>query len=180
MALYISDGNGNLTKIAGKSNINFVEDSIATANPSPLADYYNKPQVDAKFTSPTLTSSSATYAGKAGTKYVGSHICIESWKATDGTKWYRKYSDGWKECGGHYTGTGNVDIVTESMPITFSSTNYTVYGACVNSAESNFTSSATNVTARYILAYGGAIATKTTSSFKHSTIQDFDWYACGY
>ena len=73
----------------------------------------------------TRTSVSATINGKPGTKYAGKHLVIESWKATDGTQWYRKYDDGFMECGGKAEG-GGTNPTTITLPITFSDLYYNV------------------------------------------------------
>ena len=43
----------------------------------------------------------------------------------NGTNWYRKYSDDWKEQGGYYASNSG-HVITVPLPIAFSDTNYTV------------------------------------------------------
>ena len=119
------------TKISNK--IEFSEDVTLSPSLSPLNDYYNKSSVDTLLNakvdkSPTLTSSSVTINSKTGTKYTGSHIVVESWKSTDGTQWYRKWSDGFKECGG-YVSTSNSASLTVTLPVSFSNTTFTAIGS---------------------------------------------------
>ena len=122
------------------------------------------------FTS-SLTSSSLTAGGKAGTKYVGAHIVTESWKATDGTMWYRKYSDGYKECGVSNFYFSSWSQQTLTLPITFSNTNYTVVCSAVNNVNTG------NISFQTI-----GITSKTTTGFNFYADSGVkkDFYCCGY
>ena len=52
-------------------------------------------------------------------------VVVESYLSSDGKTWYRKWSDGWKECGfNNRTSTGYHSVVT--LPLEFSNTNYCV------------------------------------------------------
>ena len=50
---------------------------------------------------------------------------IESYISSDGLTWYRKWSDGWKECGVTMD-TPTSQLMTFTLPISFTNTNYTV------------------------------------------------------
>lgn len=116
--------------------LQFIEDTTGSADPSPLEDYYNKAQSDTLLNqkanaslnniSPNLTSSSVTLINKSGTRYSGAHIVVESWKADDSSAWYRKYNDGFKECGGKITGSGSFGYYTTNFPTTFLTSNYSI------------------------------------------------------
>ena len=129
---------------------------------------------------PTLTSSSATYASKAGTKYVGGHFVTESWKANDGTMWYRKYSDGFKECGILLTISAS-GYYTYNLPITFSSTNYIFVAQWNSMSEVNNNAemlkiaqrNTSSIKAKFIYAGGNSSGTYVPSG-------DVMCYACGY
>lgn len=90
----------------------------------------------------------------------------EAGKSSDGTSWYRVWSDGWIEQGGTYTSSDN-----SKYPVAFSkkmtTTNYhsTVTGGYDTSSNSGF----------------GYCYDKTTSGFKAVVIEPMGtWYVCGY
>lgn len=58
----------------------------------------------------------------------------ETYLSTDGNAWYRKWSDGWKECGGIYDNGSQVSDMnaTIGLPLPFSSLNYNVQGQAYN------------------------------------------------
>lgn len=100
---------------------------------------------------------------------------IETW--SDGTNWYRKWSDGYIEQGGALTmnNTGQWQIAT--LPISFSDTNYTL---CL-SAQTLATTSASAPTTLVSEARGSRTA-QTFAWFFASGNSNFgaDFYACGY
>jgi hypothetical protein len=49
---------------------------------------------------------------------------IETYIASNGKTWYRKYASGWKECGIIDYNSGAAANLNVKLPITFSSTNY--------------------------------------------------------
>ena len=61
-------------------------------------------------------------------------VVVESYISSDGLTWYRKWSDGWKECGGSFASNNVVSIV---FPIQFSNANYSATGSCVASSNTN-------------------------------------------
>lgn len=129
----------------------------------------------------TRTSSSVTINSVAGTKYVGKHLCIESWVATDGSQWYRKYDDGWKECGGKNSSVGGSSTgSTITIPITFSDTTYKIL-ASVSTTSASFDTSANSVRIRDIqttsFKVGCTYATGSNAGFFNGTVM---WYCCGY
>lgn len=90
----------------------------------------------------------------------------ETGKSSDGTSWYRVWSDGWIEQGGTYTSSDN-----DKYPVTLSkkmtTTNYhsTVTGGYNTSSNHAF----------------GYCYDKTTSGFKAVVIEPGGtWYVCGY
>lgn len=90
----------------------------------------------------------------------------EAGKSSDGTSWYRVWSDGWIEQGGTYTSSDNA-----KYPVAFSkkmtTTNYhsTVTGGYNTSSNNGF----------------GYCYDKTTSGFKAVVIEPRGtWYVCGY
>jgi hypothetical protein len=96
----------------------------------------------------------------------------ETWKASDGSMWYKKYSDGWIEQGGISTTNA-----TLNFPLAFSDTNYTIVGTFMDMGNG----SAISFQAR----------TKSTTLIKASWTCDrehgyadgafkLNWYACGY
>lgn len=90
----------------------------------------------------------------------------ETWKS--GTEWYRVWSDGWIEQGGH--GTGGTCTFNKS----FSNTNYTFYVQ----PSSGYTDHPDWVAA-YELRTGRTTA-KTTLAFYDGGSLGWEWFACGY
>lgn len=126
---------------------------------------------------PTLTSSSVTINSKVGTKYVGGHFVVESWKATDNTQWYRKYSDGFIECGGVVTVSPNFDKYV-SLPISFTTTNYVLNASVLDAdVDANVVSPKMRelTTTQFRIALNYA-----SSNFAYYAGGDVAWYACGY
>lgn len=106
----------------------------------------------------------------------------ETGKSSDGTSWYRKWSDGWIEQGGKIsvpTGSGDSKFASLIFNKSFSNTNYILL-LTVNNGGSETT----------ISQYRDANATfqnKTTENAVvwvydggNSGVLDVDWYACGY
>ena len=69
----------------------------------------------------------------AGYTMQGQATVIESYLSSDGLTWYRKWSDGWKECGMLYQSSSislsqgeSKDLGLIALPIQFSNTNYNV------------------------------------------------------
>ena len=106
-----------------------------------------------------------------GTLQVGGEevICIVE-SQTDGTNWYRKYSDGWIEQGGRITSfEGGKEFTFNTA---FSNTNYTFVGICNNSKHKVTVLSRTNTAVTI------NVGINTVSSNNETT--DLEWYACGY
>lgn len=168
----------NTTNIA--QCVRFEEESIGSADPSPLVDYYNKSSVDSLLNqkantnlsnvTATRTSTSATVAGKAGTKYNGIHLCVESWKASDNSQWYRIYDDGWKECGGTLAKVSDA-VKTVSYGITFSIKPSVVVNLQCENVQTG------TATFQYISAFN---VSSSNFQYKSYVYGDTNWYACGY
>lgn len=93
------------------------------------------------------------------------HI-TETWKSTDGTSWYRVWSDGFIEQGGSYTSSDNNEFtITLSRPMTTTYYHSTVTGGYSVSSNKGF---------EYV--YG-----KTTTDFKAVVIEPSGtWEVRGY
>jgi hypothetical protein len=94
---------------------------------------------------------------------------VKSW--TNGTEWYRVYSDGWCEQRGYSkveTGTGPVSIYFHKK---FIDTNINI----------SATPMCANTTASYEMASVGAITTESFKIYMHGSIACTRfWRACGY
>lgn len=90
----------------------------------------------------------------------------EAGKSSDGTSWYRVWSDGWIEQGGTYTSSDNNKYpVTLSKKMTTTNYHSTVTGGYNTSSNNGF----------------GCCYDKTTSGFKAVVIEPSGtWYVCGY
>lgn len=122
----------------------------------------------------TRTSASVTINGLAGTKYTGKHLCIESWKSNDGSQWYRKYDDGWKECGVYTSASiGGWNFYNVSLPITFSSTSTMYPMATYLSSTNQLSENADNI---------GVNAINSTSQIRIAASSGARKiiYVCGY
>ena len=87
---------------------------------------------------------------------------VSTWRAEDGSAWYRKWSDGFLEQGG--TAEASTDNYKVTLPIAFSTTNYKI-----------------------VLTLGSPIADRketyfviTSTNYGSSWHLPTDWYACGY
>lgn len=96
------------------------------------------------------------------------HFVIETY--TNGTNWYRKYSDGWIEQGGRITSFVGGNTVT--LHTAFSNTNYTVIGICNNSRHKVSVQSRTNTAVTINVGIHQV-------SYDNETTE-LEWYACGY
>lgn len=90
----------------------------------------------------------------------------ETGKSSDGTSWYRVWSDGWIEQGGTYTSSDNSNYpITLSKKMTTTNYHSTVTGGYNISSNNGF----------------GYCYDKTTSGFKAVVIEPRGtWYVCGY
>ena len=90
----------------------------------------------------------------------------EAGKSSDGTSWYRVWSDGWIEQGGTYTSSDNNNYpITLSKKMTTTNYHSTVTGGYNTSSNNGF----------------GYCYDKTTSGFKAVVIEPRGtWYVCGY
>lgn len=90
----------------------------------------------------------------------------ETGKSSDGTSWYRVWSDGWIEQGGTYTSSDNSKYpITLSKKMTTTNYHSTVTGGYNTSSNNGF----------------GYCYDKTTSGFKAVVIEPRGtWYVCGY
>ena len=108
------------------------------------------------------------------TNLENSRRIIETW--SEGTEWYRVWSDGWIEQGGTtglITSSNGYTATTIQFKKSFINTNYT------------FTSCANKYSSQNGLgtAYPPFIFTKNNNSViigKYSWTDGLDWYACGY
>lgn len=103
------------------------------------------------------------------------HI-TKAWKSTDGSSWYRRWSDGFVEQGGKIPNGDALTWCTATLNTPFTTTSYTlVVGACVTNGSSASSQQKNN----YFL------GTKSANSFCYHQLADVanptaDWYACGY
>lgn len=90
----------------------------------------------------------------------------ETGKSSDGTSWYRVWSDGFIEQGGDYTSSDNDNFtITLNRPMTTTYYHCTVTGGYNTTSNNGF----------------GYVYGKTTSDFKAVVIEPSGtWYVCGY
>lgn len=94
---------------------------------------------------------------------------------SNGTSWYRIWSDGWCEQGGRVTNAGSSGTVT--MLQSYASLNYTL--VCQEGSTTDFGGTDSD-TAGYAENIG--VTDGTVNSFRYSITSGryFNWYACGY
>ena len=121
---------------------------------------------------PNLTDSSAHTQSGHGT-------VIESYLSSDKNMWYRVWSDGWKECGGKATKSGEYSRITFPLPSNyqFSNTYYTVMATSIHNENDTWDDTYTD----WIANTTGNPVTATAFSYRiRSGSATFCWYACGY
>ena len=93
---------------------------------------------------------------------------IETYKS--GNNWYRKYSDGWKECGGRFTTSGTSCTIT--FPISFSNTTYTLVCQEMETSATDTDGVDFNILASNL--------TTTSARFSKANVRQIMYYVCGY
>ena len=107
----------------------------------------------------------------------GTAHLVETWKSSDGSSWYRKWSDGFIEQGCVLT-TSNISV---SFPVAFSNTNYTVTVAPVTG---DYMGGTHSIAVVYGWSWFGLSHKTTTGVGRGGDINVYDRdlyiYACGY
>ena len=103
---------------------------------------------------------------------------IESYISSDGLTWYRKWTSGWKECGGRVLALGSTVTTVEFPSIHFSTTGYTLLLTPItaSSTETVWGARINNMTETSF----GMLLTYRTSNNNGYSETNFNWYACGY
>ena len=133
----------------------------------------NVGSVDIQNVMSTVNAVQAKVEDKLGVSTV--HI-TKTWKSTDGTSWYRKWSDGFIEQGGKISNGNAWTRYTATLNTPFTTTSYKlVVGVDVTDGSSEGNQQSND----YFL---GA---KSANSFRYRQLNDADnptadWYACGY
>lgn len=91
------------------------------------------------------------------------HI-VETWKSSNGSSWYRKWSDGFIEQGGHQSNL-TTSIVTINLPTPFTTNLYSI------GAISSLGDGTPRISSRFVNRFTAAAAMNSCS---------FLWIACGY
>lgn len=150
------DGIGDTLSLAKKQPIlDACDQAMNGANPVHAGD----PTLD------EIKSALATIQAQLG-QLENRRYVKETGKSSDGTSWYRVWSDGWIEQGGVYTFSGNNNYpVTLSKKMTTTNYHSTVTGGYNALSSRGF----------------GYCYDKTTSGFKAVVIEPRGtWYVCGY
>lgn len=95
---------------------------------------------------------------------------VENFISSDGNTWYRIWASGWKECGVIVSGGGQG---TKTLPIDFSTTNYTVVGNIRGSNSVNY-GFGVKPTAVNQISYTKVYSTSSSAG------EDASVYCCGY
>lgn len=100
----------------------------------------------------------------------------ETGKSSDGTSWYRVWSDGWIEQGGYVSNSGSGDStrnVSVSFHVSFSGTDYVFIRSTMLGEESTGNLAVTGCKSKSVSSVSVALRGTTY-------VKGFDWYACGY
>ena len=122
------------------------------------------------------------------TAYGNKHgVLVASWSATDGSSWYRKYSDGWIEQGGRVAKGSTMAASSRwapviTFPIPFAKTGYTTsivtdYGAAAR--DEKMTGSEWAITAKTTTSMGGYVYNRNSTNTNPATI-GASWVAYGF
>jgi hypothetical protein len=100
----------------------------------------------------------------------------ETWESTDGTSWYRKWSDGWVEQGGRVNAVGYKDETQNvTFMVTMSNTNYF---AVSNPLDTMHT--AWDLSSRVSLLKMGGMTVMGSANINSIYTGECTWYVCGY
>ncbi len=190
-SFYVGDGDGTRVTMSNGKYIKFTEGTNVDINFTDTSSGNSSDEFDLTFTVPnaststrgcvqlsTSTSSSSTSTAATSSAVNSLRSMIPStpnayvtskWKASDGSSWYRKWSDGFIEQGGTISSTSSAGR-TISLPTNFTTTTYSLHVSVgLNSGN--------NATYNFLGGWD-----KTTSSFKYTTTTSgvYTWYAAGF
>lgn len=169
------DGNGLNTILGAKGGTMIVAGEGAASIRSDLSVVGAGENItlaaDSNIIMRTNCGTDANYSGGTSLTFNKNSRIVTS-TYSSGTSWYRVWSDGFIEQGGHQTSSSNSVSTTITLPKAFSNINYCVFV--------NFEySTSGGAYYQYLCAH-----TKTTTSFKTmlyaTTCQGTCWYACGF
>lgn len=106
-----------------------------------------------------------------GTAHNPAAVVVKTW--SNGTSWYRKYSDGWIEQGGYVSSGGNSSaFYTGTFNIAFSTTNITL--VATNAYRENINKEWYGQIGAFVVS-----ATQFKETSYAGEKHPFHWYACG-
>lgn len=105
----------------------------------------------------------------AGTLFTGPDAVTSSWRASDGSSWYRRYKSGWLEQGGFITTIDTSNPQTILFPTGFTNTKYTFLTTAIYNA---------NIYGYHLIE--STTTPRTTSSVTVLVSMSRSWSACGY
>ena len=160
-----SDTNGAKLQLYGSENSSVKGDFTLMANDGTQGKTF-RGKADG-----TLTWNSANVLTASNVKA----YATETYKS--GSTFYRKWSDGWIEQGGIFTGQSpaSTSTVTVTFYKPFSDTNYKIFTQPISGDTSG-----NGLSVQYGHAYYGAVFSKSTTSFTGRGSATTHWYACGY
>lgn len=122
-----------------------------------------------------IKSALATIQAQLG-QLEGRRYVKETGKSSDGTKWYRKWSDGWIEQGGRVNAVGyNSNIQNVTFMVTMSNTNYFAVSNPVDSLHARW-----DLSCRGSLLKSGGMTVKGSTNGDSLYTGECTWYVCGY
>lgn len=122
----------------------------------------------------------SSYLMNATTNMTGTDTVVRYYRSSDGLTWYRIWSSGWKEMGGHLGATDTPSISSIAFPTAFSTTVYIVqtslagvgtsFGVSGGVVVPVFNKTQNSCSVKMIWGEGSSQA---------NVSRPFDWYACG-
>lgn len=151
------DGIGDTLSLAKKQTIlDACDQAMNGANPVHAGD----PTLD------DIKSALATIQAQLG-QLESRRYVKETGKSSDGTSWYRKWSDGWIEQGGTLQ-PSSANFESFSFPVEMKNANFSIFGSHVGTTTSVYAVIFTDLT---------TASAKCKSGFSGYAIK---WYVCGY
>ena len=111
------ESNGTVISVGGVQRTTMDFDS----DPQTQLNNLNIDKANKDLTNVTYPENVADGVSKTG---AGDRV-VETYISSDGKTWYRKWASGWKECG-VTVDTPNSELMTVTLPVTFTNTSYTV------------------------------------------------------
>lgn len=103
---------------------------------------------------------------------------IETWRAADGSSWYRKYKSGWVEQGGTGVGGTNKTGRQITLPVSMADANYKIVASLCGEI-SNSAPKTVLIVSKNVSFFNVATMYVGTGGIIDFISLGFDWFCCG-